>query len=258
MRKMSKKMWVAIASAAVVVVLAVTGMVIGAVNSSSAEKTATARESGSPHPAPTGTKPADKKAGDPTGSGSSPGLPSFDSVTLTKEGWMPIPLTHDPRVFAAAASAALWTYDTSATTRATTLAHFVSFTDPGSGYAGRGITYPMSTRQAFSENTGDKFMKSRSDFLQLQTQGTKVTAKVIAQKMDSEISTFPTDAAEVWGAKVAGQHLVTTTLAVFFSGGTAAGGDDGGGQRIIISMWVSCYPPDDLCGVVRLMPDPEL
>jgi hypothetical protein len=171
---------------------------------------------------------------------------------------MPIPLTHDPRVFAAAASAALWTYDTSATTRATTLAHFVAFTDPGHGYAGRGITYPMSERRNFSSGTGDKFMKSRSDFLQLQTQGTKVTEKVVGQKMDSEISVFPTDEAQIWGAKVAGAHLVTTTLAVFFSGGTAAGGDDGGGQRIIISMWVSCYPPDDLCGVVRLMPDPEL
>lgn len=258
MRTMSKKMWIAIAAAAVVVVLAVTGIVIGVVNSSGAGKTATARVSGLPHPAPTGTKSADKKAGDPTGSGAESGLPSFDSVTLTKEGWMPIPLTHDPRVFAAAASAALWTYDTSATTRATTLAHFVSFTDPGSGYAGRGITYPMSTRQAFSENTGDKFMKSRSDFLQLQTQGTRVTAKVVGQKMDTEISTFPKDEAEIWGANVAGAHLVTTTLAVFFSGGAASGGDDGAGQRVIISMWVSCYPPDDLCGVVRLMPGPEM
>lgn len=171
---------------------------------------------------------------------------------------MPIPLTHDPRVFAAAASAALWTYDTSATTRATTLAHFVAFTDPGHGYAGRGITYPMSERRNFSSGTGDKFMKSRSDFLQLQTQGTKVTAKVVGQKMDSEISVFPTDEAQIWGAKVAGAHLVTTTLAVFFSGGGNSGGDDGTGQRVIISMWVSCYPPDDLCGVSRLMPDPEL
>src|SRR6185312_4812204 len=103
----------------------------------------------------------------------------------------------------------------------------------------------------FSENMGDKLMKSQGDFLQMQTQGTKVTAKVVAQKLDSEISTFPTNPAEMWGAKVAGQHLVTTTLAVFFSGGAASGGDDGSGQRVIISMWVSCYPPNDLCGVVR-------
>lgn len=184
-------------------------------------------------------------------------LPDFSSVTLTAEGWMPVPVTTDPRELGAAVAVALWSYDTGATTRATTLQHLAGFAQPTATYVGH-PDWPMPNRARNLVRIANGLMKSPSDFQGMQTSGMKVTARVVAVKSDAQLSVWPKDDISKVIEDQHGSHMVTTTLEVGMASGTAGNdGQESEPQRVIVTAMVLC-DFESVCGVTQLASTPQL
>jgi hypothetical protein len=250
---LNRRTCIALIAAAVVILLAVTGLVIGVVNTlnpvTRQAAVPTAVTTAKPH---TSVSPSNSAAPPTT-------IPDLSRLTLTKEGWVPVPKTRDPRLFGAAAAAALWSYDTRHTTRETTLQHFSQFGMPVANYWGDRRHNTPEQRMQLLYNRANAQVKAPADFVGLQTDGAKVTAAVVAVRSDSQLSTW-TDIPELSHAlQMEGIHTITTTLNVQFSG-TAAGGDSSGddSEQVIITVDVKCDMPDGYCGASDVESTPEL
>lgn len=255
---LNRKTRFALIAAAVVILLSVTGLVIGLVNMlnpvSRQGAAPTAVKTATPHTsaAPSSAAGSDEPTAPPTT------IPDLSHLTLTKEGWVPVPMTRDPRLFGAAAAAALWSYDTSHTTRETTLQHFSQFGMPVADYWGdRRYNTPEQRMQLLYKRANAQ-VKAPLDFVGLQTDGARVTADVVAVRSDSQLSTW-TDIPEFSHAlQMQGIHTITTTLNVHFS--SMAGGDSSGddSEQVIITVNVKCDMPDGYCGASDVESSPEL
>ncbi|HEY8686362.1 MAG TPA: hypothetical protein VIO57_12215, partial [Chloroflexota bacterium] len=142
--------------------------------------------------------------------------------------------------------------------RETTLQHFSQFGMPVPDYWGdRRYNTPEQRMQLLYKEANAQ-VKAPADFVGLQTDGTKVTATVVAVKSDSQLSTW-TDIDVLSNAlQREGVHIVTTTLNVQFS--STAGGDSSGddSERVIITVDVKCDMPDGYCGASDVESTPEL
>lgn len=243
----------AVATAGVVVLLALVGLAVGA----NGTKPSTVAN---PVPTKTAVSPSESAApGTPivTVPVVPTSAPNFDSMKLTPEGWFPVLKTKDPRVLGAAVAVALWSYDTGATTRATTLDHVALFSNPFAGYVGSSErTEPL--RSQLFETVAGQIMKSSSDFLGLQTDGIKVTAKVISVKSDSQLSDWSKSPPVIVTSEFQGHHAVTTTLEVSFTDPTSTNGQESDPSRVLVTTSVDCDRPDGYCGATILYPTPHL